>query len=773
MIRSKDITRFKMNSRLLRKYIRESLGREVMFSPERLAGDKFSAASQQKSVTKMKTIDKTNLSVDEMLEELIIAAGPNTYIRFERKRDEAEFPNFDVSDQVNYATPFGIYGYPLDQVNLENLVNHGMPTKANFATIFEFFHVYKLDTSKMAKVRKKSNDKLEIYGRYSTKKKVIDDIAECVRVALNLLTLNNPPKEIPRSPKSPEMRQLEKDIQSLSQTVTKPSIVDLHYIFKNYSHVFIIDENNPESSINVIEDYKQEIAGAVFNFILEYSKKRGIEAGYGSKPTKQYMLFNILKRSIESIASGLAKAVSNNNRGQYYSILLKAIGITGIDDIETSTIHSNEPSQSVSFDFSGDTIEPIGTFKNIFKDLNFKKEQPIQKKFNQILEDLISSGIVNWNTDNESRVMRVEKYNYGDLSLESFKKIYNSKNSVKSAKDVLSDKDYFAIQVINKTSNPDILEHIYKLANNLNFQMQHFYFGPLLINDKSSSYIADDLYKKLIKQRIGMTNQEMYRSCDPAEFGIMQNVIASPLLSKESKLDIVDKTEKPEGFNSFHFPMSSLVYSKYLEKETAHAIIDKFGFEESSIFNNDNAPITDILLKDVIDGFNLTSKKLDDLDDDQKNEAIARLSKILYNSNASDIEIKQILSMLSPVLKEMSAFKINKDDPEPFFNAPEYYNEVYWNLLRKNSNLSSELLKAANLTLEEEVNLLKVLAYCMFLSDEEIQYSGLYDIEKEFDIVEFLDCDIEHEHVDQVEVAKNVFSRAYEYFVNAKKHGVG
>lgn len=93
-------------------------------------------------------------------------------------------------------------------------------------------------------------------------------------------------------------------------------------------------------------------------------------------------------------------------------------------------------------------------------------------------------------------------------------------------------------------------------------------------------------------------------------------------------------------------------------------------------------------------------------------------------------------------------------------------------LLRKNSNLSSELLKAANLTLEEEVNLLKVLAYCMFLSDEEIQYSGLFDIEKEFDIVEFLDCDIEHEHVDQVEVAKNVFSRAYEYFVNAKKHGI-
>ena len=191
----------------------------------------------------------------------------------------------------------------------------------------------------------------------------------------------------------------------------------------------------------------------------------------------------------------------------------------------------------------------------------------------------------------------------------------------------------------------------------------------------------------------------------------MQKVITSPLLSKSSKLDIVDKSEKPDGLNTFYFPMLSLVYSKYLEKETAQAIIDKFGLKGSLITHNDYAPITDILIKGVVEDFNLASNKLDDLDDKQKSEAAIILAKILPNPNTSDSEIKYILSLLSPVLKEVAAYEVDPQDQDPFFNAPEYFNEIYWSLTRSNSNLSSDLLKAANLTLEEEINLLKVFAW--------------------------------------------------------------
>ena len=136
-----------MNNRLLRKYIRESLGREVMLSPQRLRS-RMTGGEQQRELTTVETIDKTRLSDEEVLEELIVAAGPDTYIRFEKKYGDLEFPPLKVSPVIRYKTPHGIYGYPLDQINLDKLVSTGSPTDANFATRYDFFHVYKLDKSR-------------------------------------------------------------------------------------------------------------------------------------------------------------------------------------------------------------------------------------------------------------------------------------------------------------------------------------------------------------------------------------------------------------------------------------------------------------------------------------------------------------------------------------------------------------------------------------------------------------------------------------------------
>ena len=104
-----------MTIRLLKRFIKESLGREIFADPQMFA-DRDTAASTQRELTKVKTIDKTNLPVKDILRELILAAGPETYIRFQNKfDDDVDAPALEVSPDVKYQTPHGIYGYPLDQ----------------------------------------------------------------------------------------------------------------------------------------------------------------------------------------------------------------------------------------------------------------------------------------------------------------------------------------------------------------------------------------------------------------------------------------------------------------------------------------------------------------------------------------------------------------------------------------------------------------------------------------------------------------------------------
>ena len=63
---------------------------------------------------------------------------------------------------------------------------------------------------------------------------------------------------------------------------------------------------------------------------------------------------------------------NKNSSGYYYSLFLNLVGIKNITDKGSSTVHSNEPSQSLNFSFesgSDNSIVHVGTYLNIFKDL--------------------------------------------------------------------------------------------------------------------------------------------------------------------------------------------------------------------------------------------------------------------------------------------------------------------------------------------------------------------------------------------------------------------
>ena len=744
-----------MNNRLLRKYIRESLGREVMLSPERLRS-RMTGGEQQRELTVVETIDKTKLSDEEVLEELIVAAGPDTYIRFEKKYGDLEFPPLKVSPKIRYQTPHGIYGYPLNQVNVENLVNFGAPTSANFATAYDFFHVYKLDKSRTVNVAEGDDDLKQVIGRYSTEKKVIDDIAECIRVIsyLSRESKQNPPVEI-TMPSSTSLEfpilQLEQDIANLAKKSNKKS--ELSNIFNKYKNYVVKTSETSDTSKKLIEVYKQEIASAIFK-----RKKNSVpERKRNANSTKQFMLFKILKASIEYIATQFGRA-EGVERSQYYSLLLKSVGITGITDSGTSSIHDNEPSQSVSFDFSGDTIKPIGTFKNIFKSANFDE---LKEKFNQILEGLTKNNIVNWSSE---FFKERPQYDYKNISLKSFKLLVKTKKS-KPGK-----LRGFINNIARKNKNSDVLNYIYN--NKISFALdgvEDGLFSALANNKNLPKSISNDFYKVFVKDNINLGNEALREKLNFKGSFFAIDFVRSPALTKEAMIDIIEKAE-----DEFSFAMQSLKVSKHLDREVSEKIIKKFGV--NTLFHNTSAPITDYYLKHLIEIYNLTIKKLSSFSGREKDKAVESLCEILRNPHAKDGEIKYVILKLSPLLKEISNIKLT-GERSGWLDFSQYVYYIMY-AFAESKNITGEHLQAASLTKEEKINILKIFAYILYVNDEEMSYADEEDDSDvkntEFNMLDqglqILNSSYTEEHAERLKI---IFRDAYEYFVNFKKHGIG
>ena len=741
-----------MNNRLLRKYIKESLGREVMLSPKRLRS-RMTGGEQQRELTAVETIDKTSLSDEEVLEELIVAAGPDTYIRFERKYGDLEFPPLKVSPVINYKTPHGIYGYPLDQTNVENLVNSGSPTSADFATNYGFFHVYKLDKSRTANVVARVDDDVnQIIGRYSTEKKVIDDIAECIRVISYLFqeSKRNPPVEIPMPssslPKNSTVFSIEQDIVKLEQSQSQ---IDLSDIFNKYKNYVIKTSEKADTSKKLIEFYKQEIASAIFK-----RKKTSVPTKRRNQnSTKQFLLFKILKSSIGYIAEqfGYSEGVK---RSQYYSLLLKSVGITGITDSGTSSIHDNEPSQAVSFDFSGDTIKPIGTFKNIFKSANFDE---LREKFNQILEDLTRNNIVNWSTN---FVNERPNYDYENISLKSFKLLIKTKKNLPHTMT-----KSFVNNIAMKNKNSDVLIYIYDNKDSFELDgIKDGLFSSLVKNKNLPESIAIEFYKVFVRDNINLGNDTLRQKLgfQPSFFAI--DFVRSPALPKEAMLDIVEKSKAHSG----GFGMQALKVSNHLDREVSEKIINKFGLE-ALLPNASAAPITDYYLKHLIEKHDLFSKNLSNLNNLAKEDITEKLCNILRNPHAKDKEIKFVMTLIKPLLKEIAS--LSSIDAG---RMPSYFYEICYSITDEN-NITADHLSAANLTLEEEAKLLKALTYCLWYNDEE----NYLDQDENFSMPSYDKFDMLKTGIQYIdnnprgESIKKALSKSYQYFVNYKKHGVG
>ena len=667
-----------MSIRLLKKFIKESLGREIFADPQMFA-DRDTAALTQKELTKVKTIDKTKLSVKDVLKELILAAGPETYIRFQNKFDDGDdAPALEVSPNVQFQTPHGVYGYPLDQDNLQNLVISGKPTNADFAVNYMFFHVYKINKSKTANVQKNINDTNIIQGRYSNKRKVIDDIAECIRLSTSLINQS-------KTEEADEQTYLEfeKDIQRL-RTRKYEIGIDLSEIFEKYSSF------TGTNSKSLFDIYKVEIAESIYIRTRESISRRY------SNVSKQFSFFAILKESISYIASTISE-VNETSKGQYFSLLLKAVGITGITDYATGTIHPNEPSQSVSFDFSGSTIEPIGTYRNIFKNIadNAEERNKYGEEFESILESLESKNLVVWDVKENKDI---QNYDFKNLSLKGFISVLNymRKDEVK-----LFD---FISNVAEKNKNTNVVNYIYEKLKDFKSLSEIPVLNFLLKNEVAKIHESHmkSFYEKSVKSKLNVLDKE------DVHLGFSREFVSSPSLPKSIMFDIIENTSN-KGWE-FHgvFRQDPLIEalscSKALDKDVCNAMIEKFGIEELSFLKfNQSAPIVENFFDEIdsiLSGETLEKKSNEDI------LKILDLANLVFgNKHTQKEDYLHLCNLCSTIFKNNYGKNFKKDENEDNLILKFSIQGSIESLIF-NKHFDRQVFDDMNITVQEEVNIL-------------------------------------------------------------------
>ena len=700
-----------MNIKLLKVFIKESLGREIFSNPQMFANTD-TAGLTQKELTKIKSIDKTKLKSKKILKELILAAGPETYIRFQNNFDDSDFPSLGVSPKVQFQTPHGIYGYPLNQDNLQSLVISGKPTNAEFATDYLFFHVYKLDKSKTANIKKNDKDTNIIQGRYTSKTKVVNDIAECIRLSVSLI--NHKKKE---EVTDQVYINFKKDIQNI-RSIKYNEGIELEDFYKKY-HNFVSTVNKKEESL--INIYKFEIAESL------YTKTRTAISNYYSNASisKQLGFFIILKQAINSISKTISN-INNTSKGQYYSLLLKSVGILGITDYATGTIHPNEPSQSVSFDFSGDTIKPIGTYRNIFKNIydNKEEQKKLVKEFNEVLENLVSKNLVDWQVKPNKDI---SNFDFKNLSLNGFIATVKYKNSDKNK---LFD---FISNVAKENKNQSVVNYIYENFKDFTSISRIPIFNFLLENKttKISEVNMKKHYIKFVKPKLNILDKEGVHLGNSTEF------ITSPSLPKSIMIDIIKNTSNKgwEYFGRFRQDpiIEALSKSKVLDKDICDMMIKKFSLEKLTFLKlNNSAPVVEILInqiKEILNNKAIIQKNSNDI------LKILEISELLFkNKHTLEDNFLYLCKLSSPIFKNYYGKNYkNQSNEIDFMLGITIQNAMSSMIFNKYFN--SKVLNDMNITVKEEINILHNILEGSWLDEYSFDLDEFGETPKEFNLI--------------------------------------
>lgn len=356
-----------------RNFISES-NRVIMSDPKDFVGDDGGLQSsrvQNRLMTK-EIEDMSYLSVEDTLRKLISIVDENTFIHFltgiDKRKEHSSLDvintTFSVNPNVKWGDQQGIFSYKLDKQGLVNLIQQGRPASGGYGTGANFFQVFKIDDARSIEIFEKEGSvdvKLPSSLLPISNNTLENNLEELVRQSFNLIKNK---KNI--------------NLPAYSTLSTFDGIKQLY--------IEAIESNNVNYYILEI---MQSIDKKAKKYLLTYGQNNSQYNYYLKNSKAKY--FILLKAYIK-IISRIVSIINNTTDAQYGSLLWHLLGVENINDKGVGLIHGNEKSQAVSFDFSGESLTPIGTFRNYFK------EKPLGQHYSVFI-DIITEENLNWDFD--------------------------------------------------------------------------------------------------------------------------------------------------------------------------------------------------------------------------------------------------------------------------------------------------------------------------------------------------------------------------------------
>lgn len=407
--------------------------------------------------------DRTDLSFTHFVKEILQIvednSGKDLFVSFVDEYD-GDTPRLGVSPNIEYDTPHGIYGYPLSNKTVYNLLTTGDPTGAKFATDREYMHVYSLSKTDSIKI---NSDFTTNYDDKKFEKDVYTMTKMSVDYVLSVIDKHKMTGEIlpPIEDNGLNPKGIFADFIK-TKKVENPQkgggyiVLVLAWIYNSYVR------QKKNASI-IAEDLKSIAIDFSLSDLNRFEDR--------VEQSKFYQLYYIAR-----LCSNLCESLGHNislkpaPAGAMFTLLLDGIGIKSIDDSKgTSTLHSNEPSQSVSFDTKkiageNESYNLIGTY--LSPSCYFTNTS--RSTAHQIIDNLLASGEISIDTvfpegveTAESRAVKGGK----NKLIKDVKSAINNltSNTEKSAKNVVE----FLRDNLSDTSASMISSIINNLSNNI------------------------------------------------------------------------------------------------------------------------------------------------------------------------------------------------------------------------------------------------------------------------------------------------------------------
>ena len=366
-------------NKLLIDYIKSYINE----SPVPLPGKYISARTQHKLSPNLSK-DMSGLSTKDVLKILMKNIDERTCISFVNTYDE-NIPSFNINPSARYHTPHGNYAYPLTLDNLRELIGAGKIDGQSFAVDRPYFLLFKINSPNTIFIDKDGNtnyNSVRSVRRSDAKSKVIsveDDINTIIRNFIYFVRTSSIVH-----PKDQEWSSLDSDIYYKQQPFAYSKLEDKfeellnkEIAVESFVNQFGLGLRNfitKNCSLNyrnkVPSDIEKHFFDETFNLLREYlvelSNSEVNKFYKGEEETDDFHKIYFICWLLSQV--GVVTNQRKNN-GPILTLLLRSIGLDGIIDQGSSTLHKHEPTQSVSLSFGNikaDNIDFLGTFENIF-----------------------------------------------------------------------------------------------------------------------------------------------------------------------------------------------------------------------------------------------------------------------------------------------------------------------------------------------------------------------------------------------------------------------